>query len=114
MRYAILLLALMCGCASMTFNDISGAISKGISLTANQVRLECGNVEVGGPCVETSLITTEDRDAVQGFLRKALEARETARAAWVAGDTEQAYERLRAAQALLDTVEKYLAERGVE
>lgn len=109
-----LIVAGLWGCASYTFNDISGAFSKAVSATANSVRRECGNAEPGGPCVPGSLISTEDRDELRARLLVALDARDMARDAWRAGEQAEAFARLRAAQAILDQIEQYLIERGVK
>lgn len=98
--------------APTTFNESAGIAVSGVTAAARTVRTLCGNTLPGGPCVDSSLITTTERDRAKLILQQTLNDVNFARRIYETGDADTALGRLQLAQTALAEIEKLLRERS--
>lgn len=109
----ILILALAaCLSACAVAGKGVGTTSLAIENVADAVRMACGNTVPGGPCTEGAIITTDEKEGIKNSLQIAVNYLAVADQAIVTGNGEQAAARLRQAEAILEAINRLLAERS--
>lgn len=110
MKYLIFLV-LLTGCA--TAGKGVGGAALGVETIADQIRIECGNSMPDGPCTPESKISTEEKQGLKKSLQIAVTLLEGADSAIVLGDAVTSATKLRQADAVLESITRWLQQRGV-
>lgn len=115
MRYAMILLVFVTGCAQtfkpQSFSDALGAADSSISTAAVLVYELCLNSVPGGPCAEDALIDTDAKEDYAAALRDLAREVDTVKAVWRAGGAAGDWRSLDALQLRLNALIKELQTR---
>lgn len=109
-----LLPMLLAGCVSTNLGNAIGAAYLTIQTTADAIQAECQNITAGGPCVNSSAISTDEKNRFKGMLSSALNDVDSAARLYRAGEAAQAGSRFDIASGVLREIENELIRRGVD
>jgi hypothetical protein len=104
----------LAGCSNLNVNDVIGGAYEAQRVIAESIADECGNSTPGGPCVPGSAISTEDKAIARSSLDLADRYTDAAFELAKAGKAGESLTVLQRASNVLDQLEQFVIQRGIE